>query len=82
MFVRDHVTNKYPNTSLIVRSLILLPETLDSVIDSSVERDSQRRNAYATIKEINAFMMKGSGFLDVESDLKRYGNLHIDFPSP
>lgn len=82
MYVRDHVQNKYPNTSLIVRSLILLPETLDSVIDSAVERDSQRRNAYATIKEINAFMMKGSGFLDVESDLKRYGNLHIDFPIP
>lgn len=82
MFVRDFVNGKYPNTSLIVRSLILLPETLDSVIDSSVERDSQRRNAYATIKEINAFMMKGSGFLDVESDLKRYGNLHIDFPIP
>lgn len=82
MFVRDHVVNKYPNTSLIVRSLILLPETLDSVIDSSVERDSQRRNAYATIKEINAFMMKGSGFLDVESDLKRYSNLKIDFPIP
>lgn len=82
MFVRDYVSGKYPNTSLIVRSLILLPETLDSVIDSSVERDSQRRNAYATIKEINAFMMKGSGFLDVESDLKRYGNLHIDFPIP
>ena len=82
MFVRDHVMNKYPNTSLIVRSMILLPETLDSVVDSSVERDSQRRNAYATIKEINAFMMKGSGFLDVESDLKRYGDLHIDFPIP
>lgn len=82
MYIRDHVMNKYPNTSLIVRSLILLPETLDSVIDSSVERDSQRRNAYATIKEINAFMMKGSGFLDVESDLKRYGNIHLDFPIP
>lgn len=82
MYIRDHISAKYPNTSLIVRSLILLPETLDSVIDSSVERDSQRRNAYATIKEINAFMMKGSGFLDVESDLKRYGNLHLDFPIP
>ncbi|MBR3594111.1 MAG: hypothetical protein IKL44_05505 [Clostridia bacterium] len=82
MYVRDHVSAKYPNTSLIVRSLILLPETLDSVIDSSVERDSQRRNAYATIKEINAFMMKGSGFLDVEGDLKRYGNLKMEFPIP
>ncbi len=82
MFIRDYVKNKYPNTSLIVRSLIMLPETLDSVIDSSVERDSQRRNAYATIKEINAFMMKGSGFFDIDEDLKRYSNLHVDFTNP
>ena len=82
MFVRDYIKNKYPNTSLIVRALILLPETLDSVITSSAERESQRRNAYATIKEINAFMMKGSGFFDVDEDLKRYSNLHVDFNVP
>lgn len=82
MFIRDYVNNKYPNTSLIVRSLILLPETLDSVIDSNVERESQRRNAYATVKEINAFMMKGSGFFDIDEDLKRYNDLHVDFVVP
>ena len=82
MFVRDYVQNKYPNTSLIVRALVLLPETLDSVITSSSERESQRRNAYATIKEINAFMMKGSGFFDVDEDLKRYEKLSIDFSIP
>ena len=82
MFVRDYVTNKYPNASLIVRALVLLPETLDSVISSSSERESQRRNAYATIKEINAFMMKGSGFFDVTVDLKRYSDLSIDFAVP
>lgn len=83
MFVRDYVNTKYTNTSLIVRSVILLPETLDSVIDSTAERESQRRNAYATIKEINAFMMKGSGFMDVgDSDLSRYNNLHVDFAVP
>ena len=82
MFIRDYVNKKYPNTSLIVRSLILLPETLDSVIDSMAERESQRRNAYATIKEINAFMMKGSGFLDIDEDLKRYSGLHVDFANP
>ena len=79
MFVRDYVNTKYPNTSLIVRSVILLPETLDSVIDSTAERESQRRNAYATIKEINAFMIKGSGFMDVgDGELSRYRDLHID----
>ena len=79
MLVRDYVKTKYPNTGIIVRALILLPETLDSVIKSTVEKESQRRNAYATIKEINAFMMKGSGILDVDEDVKRYQGLHIDF---
>ncbi len=82
MFIRDYVNSKYPNTSLIVRSLILLPETLDSVIDSTVERESQRRNAYATIKEMNAFMMKGSGFFDINPDLKRYSDIHVDITNP
>lgn len=78
MFIRDYVKEKYPNTSLIVRSLILLPETLDSVIDSQTERDSQARNAYATIKELNAFMMKGSGFIDLDDDLRQFSNLHVN----
>ena len=78
MFIRDYVKEKYPNTSLIVRSLILLPETLDSVIDSQTERDSQARNAYATVKELNAFMMKGSGFIDLDDDLKQFSDLHVN----
>lgn len=78
MFIRDYVKEKYPNTSLIVRSMLLLPETLDSVIDSQTERDSQARNAYATIKELNAFMMKGSGFIDLDDDLKQYSDLHVN----
>ncbi len=78
MFIRDYIKEKYPNTSLIVRSLVLLPETLDSVIDSQTERDSQARNAYATVKEINAFMMKGSGFIDLDEDLKQFSNLGVN----
>lgn len=80
MFIRDYVKEKYPNTSLIARSLILLPETLDSVIDSQTERDSQARNAYATVKELNAFMMKGSGFIDLDEDLKQFSDLHVNVP--
>ena len=82
MFIRDYVNSKYPNTSPIVRATILLPETLDAVIKSSQERESQRRNAYATIKEINAFMMKGSGFLDTDPQLQQYSDLYIDIPQP
>ncbi len=82
MFVRDYVTRKYPNTAVIVRALVLLPETLDSVITSSVEKESQRRNAYATIKEINAFMIKGSGFTETCDELKQYRDLHVDITVP
>lgn len=82
MFIRDYVNNKYPNTALIVRSMIMLPETLDSVIKSTAERESQRRNAYATIKELNAFMIKGSGFMDMGGELEKFRNLHVDFAIP
>ena len=82
MVIRDYISNKYPSASLLTRAMILLPETLDSVIKSNVERESQRRNAYAMIKEINAFMMKGSGFLDADGDLKRYSDIHVDVTEP
>lgn len=79
MFIRNYMKNKYPNTCVVMRGLLLLPEVLDSVIHSEVERESQRRNAYATVKELNAFMMKGSGFFEVDPDLKRYSGIHLDF---
>lgn len=82
MFIRNYINEKYPNTAVIVRGLFMLPEILDSVIKTEVEKDSLRRNAYATIKEINAFMMKGSGFFDIEPELQRYRNMHIDFSMP
>ncbi len=80
MFIRNYVKEKYPNAALLTRALLLLPETLDSVIDSQTERDSQARNGYSTIKELNAFMMKGSGFVDLDPDLWQYRDLHIDVP--
>ena len=78
MFLRDYITSKYPSTAVIIRGLLMLPEILDSVIKTEVERESLRRNAYATVKELNAFMMKGSGFFDIDGDLRRYSGLHVD----
>jgi len=80
MYIRDYIKNKYPQSGSIIRMMLLLPETLDSVITSEVERESQRSNAYATVKEINAFMMKGSGFFDIEGPFARYKDLHITVP--
>ncbi|MBR3297630.1 MAG: hypothetical protein IKI64_00340 [Clostridia bacterium] len=82
MYIRDYINSKYPLTAPWIRTMLLLPETLDSVIESHIEKESQRRNAYATVKEINAFMMKGSGFCNIEGPLDRYSNLHIEVPVP
>lgn len=80
MFIRKYIKQNYPNRAVIIRGLLVLPSVLDAVIDSKTEREALRRNAYATIKEINAFMMKGSGFFKVDKDLERFENLSIQFP--
>ena len=82
MFVRNYIKEKYPNTAVVIRGFLMLPEILDSVIKTEVEKKSLRRNAYSTIKEINAFMMKGSGFFDIGGDLERYKDLHLNITSP
>lgn len=82
MFIRNYIYEKYPNTEVTVRGFFMLPEILDSVIKTEVEKDSLRRNAYATVKEINAFMMKGSGMCDIVPELARYRDLHVNFTVP
>lgn len=82
MFVRNYIKEKYPNTAVVIRGFLMLPEILDSVIKTEVEKKSLRRNAYSTIKEINAFMMKGSGFFDIGGDLERYKNLNLTITTP
>ena len=82
MLIRDYVNRRYPGSAVMMRGLIMLPEALYSVIQSQTERDTQGRNAYATIKEINAFMMQASGYFDVRDELKRYKGLELEFPVP
>lgn len=82
MLIRDYLAEHYSEKSAIIRGFFVLPSVLDTVITTQAERESQYRNGYATIKEINAFMMKGSGFCGTEKELQRYENLHIDVPTP
>ena len=81
MLIRHYIKKKYPESACIIRGFLLLPGVLDTVVDNDTERDSLRRNGYATIKEINAFMMKGSGFFKSEPRLARYKDLHITIPT-
>lgn len=81
MLVRKYLQDHYREKSALIRGFLLLPGVLDSgVIKSQSERESLRRNGYATIKEINAFMMKASGFFEAKPELNRFKDLHIDVP--
>ncbi|MCR5783061.1 MAG: tubulin-like doman-containing protein [Clostridia bacterium] len=81
MLIREYLHKHYREKSAIIRGFLLLPGVMDTVIGTEAERVSLRRNGYATIKEINAFMIKASGFCGVRKDLERYDALHIDVPT-
>ncbi|MDR2360743.1 MAG: tubulin-like doman-containing protein [Oscillospiraceae bacterium] len=80
--IRLYMTQNYPESNCMIRGMLILPGVLDTVITSEKERNSIRRNGYATIKEINAFMMLGSRFFEVDKDLSRYRDLFLGFPVP
>ena len=82
MLIREYLHEHYPEKTAIIRGFFVLPSVMDTVITSQIESDSQYRNGYATIKEINAFMMIASGFSGTENALKRYKNLHVSVPTP
>lgn len=81
MLIRHYVKKNYPQSAVMIRGFLVMPGVMDTVITSQSERNSLRCNGYATIKEINAFMMKGSGFFDTVPELNRYKDLHMTIPN-
>lgn len=81
MLVRHYIKKNYPDAAVMIRGFLIMPGVMDTVIKTQSEKDSLRCNGYATIKEINAFMMKGSGFFDTVPELQRYKDLYLSIPS-
>ena len=81
MLIREYLHEHYSEKKSIIRGFFVLPSVMDTVIDNQAEKESQYRNGYATIKEINAFMMIASGFGGTEESLKRYNDIHITVPT-
>lgn len=81
MLIRDYLHKHYREKSAIIRGFLLLPGVMDTVISSESEKESLRRNGYATIKEINSFMIKASGFCGVRKELERFKDLHVEVPT-
>lgn len=69
MYVRNYLKNHYRQSANITRGFFILPEVFHEVIEGQAERNNLSANAYATLRELDAFLMKGDHTLD-----KRYEN--------
>lgn len=63
MFIKNHLDTHYIQNAAIIRGFFLLPEVFDLVIPEAERRLSMRRNAYAALREIDAFLMAGDNSL-------------------
>ncbi len=81
MLIREYLHEHYREKAAIIRGYLLLPGVCDTFGPSEKERESLRRNGYSTIKEINAFMMKASGFCNVRKELERFKDISIEVPT-
>lgn len=68
---------KLLQSSAIIRGFFLLPEVFESAIEDEGQRNNLRRNAYAALRELDAFLMRSDGVLP-----DRYSNLQMEFSKP
>ncbi len=75
LYTRNYLVSHYQQNSAIVRGFFVMPEVFYHVIHGETERNNLRSNAYATLRELDAFMMKGDGTLE-----EKYKDLAYEVP--
>ncbi|MBR3358685.1 MAG: hypothetical protein IKG46_12780 [Solobacterium sp.] len=82
LYIRNYMTTKLQHGTTIIRGFFLLPEVFDGVIRTQSERNNLKSNAYAAVREINAFMLKDADALPASYDLHfmapRAGSTKLD----
>lgn len=77
LYIKNYLATRFRQSANITRGFFLLPEVFYSVIPGQAERNNLKSNAYATLREIDAFMMKGDSTLP-----ERYkDSVRMEFPS-
>lgn len=59
LYIRNYLQSRYDDNSTIIRGFFLQPDCLFRAIEDEEERNMLRCNAYAVIREIDAFIRKG-----------------------
>lgn len=57
MHLQDYLRRNYRNTEPLFKGFFIMPSMFDYVVKGGAERKSLRANAYASIKELNAFTL-------------------------
>lgn len=63
MYLRNYLSTKFQSCANITRGFFILPEVFYEVIRGQTERNNLKCNAYATLRELDAFLMKGDATL-------------------
>lgn len=76
LYIKNYLATHFRQSANITRGFFILPEVFDEVIPGQAERSSLRSNAYATLRELDAFLMKGDNTLP-----ERYqDSVKMEFP--
>ena len=76
LYVRNYLEKALQQNSSVIRGFFMLPDVMTEVIKSDEERKNLSANAYAALREIDAFMRRP---YDI-SIIKRYPNLKVVLP--
>lgn len=75
MYLSSYLKAKFPKAKAITRGFFVQPDVFYQVIPGTEEQQNLQVNAYAAIRELDAFLMKGDNTLP-----EQYRNLKFEFP--
>ena len=75
MYLSNYLRTKYPKAKAITRGFFIQPDVFYSVIKATEEQRNLQVNAYAAVRELDAFLMKGDNTLP-----EQYRDLVFEFP--
>lgn len=76
LYVKNFLATRFQQSANIVRGFFILPEVFFEVIHGQSERNNLMCNAYAALRELDAFLMKGDGTLAK----KYHKTVRLEFP--
>ncbi len=59
LYIKNYLATRFRQSTNITRGFFLLPEVFYGVIPGQAERNNLKCNAYAALRELDAFLMKG-----------------------